>query len=129
MQLSLRTPAKRWAAGATVVALAVTYCGVATCRLLADYFSDSPREPLIRRAVRLDPGNAEYSYRVGVRELALQSPSEALPWLQSATVLNRNSATYWLDLAATEQLLGNSAAEKSALESALAVDPHTPSIA
>jgi tetratricopeptide (TPR) repeat protein len=129
MQLSLRTPAKRWAAGATVVALAVTYCGVATCRLLADHFSESGSESLLRRAIRLDPGNAEYSYRMGIGELALQSPSEALPWFQSATALNGNSAKYWLDLAATEQLLGSSAAEKSALERALAVDPHTPAIA
>ena len=129
MQISLRSPAKKWAAAATVVAAAVGYCGVATTRLLADHFSHADDEVSLRRAVRLDPGNAEYHHTLGIRELALQFPGRAVPWLESATQLNPDSSKYWIDLAAARQLLGDSDGEKAALERALAVDPRSPETA
>lgn len=128
MQVSLRSTAKRWAAAGMVGVAAAAYCGLATSRLLADRFAKSPDEALLRRAVRLDPGNAEYWNRVGIHNLALQAPNRALPWLRSAAKLNPNSARYSIDLAVSEQLLGDSSGEQSAIQHALAVNPRSPSI-
>ncbi len=129
MQISLRSSAKKWTAAATVVAAATGYFAVATTRLLADHFSRADDDASLRRAVRLDPGNAEYRYRLGIRELALQFPGRATPWLESAVQLNPDSSKYWINLAAARQLLGDSEGEKSALDRALAVDPRTPETA
>lgn len=129
MQLSLRSPAKKWAATAAIVVLTAGYCGVAASRFLADRFARSNDESSLRRAIRLDPGNAEYRYNFGVRELSLQLPASAEPWLESATRLNFHSARQWIALAVIKQLLGDSSGEKLAIDNALAVDPHTPEIA
>ena len=72
MQLSLRSPAKKWAATAAIVVVTAGYCGVAASRFLADRLAQSDSESSLRRAIRLDPGNAEYQYDFGVRQLALQ---------------------------------------------------------
>ena len=129
MQLRLRSPAKRWAAAATTIVITAAYCSVATRRLVADRFAQSSDLSSLHHAARLDPGNAIYQHSLGVRQLVLQAPQQALPHLRRATALNPNSAAYWMDLAATNQLLGDSANENAALERALAVDPHTPAIA
>ena len=129
MQLSLRNPAKKWAATAGIVVMAAGYCGVAASRFLADRLAQSSGEAYLRRAIRLDPGNAEYRYNFGIRELALQSPASATAWLESATQLNVHSAKQWIALAVAKQLLGDPAGEQTAIDHALAVDPHTPDIA
>jgi len=129
MQWNLRSPAKRWVAATATIVVTAAYCGVATCRLLADRFAQSSDEASLRRASRLDPGNAEYQHMLGLHQLALQAPKEAIGPLNRATVLNPNSAKYWMDLAATDQLLGDSEKERAALNHALAVDSHTPAIA
>jgi len=129
MQLSLRSPAKKWAATAAIVAVTAGYCAVAASRFLADGLAQSNSDSALRRTIRLDPGNAEYRYNFGVRQLALQSPSTAAPWLESATKLNFHSARQWIALAVARQLLGDSDAEKNAIDNALAADSHTPDIA
>jgi len=129
MQLSLRSPARKGIAGALVAAAAVTYCGFAASRMLAHHLDQSSDINSLRHAARLDPGNAEIRHNLGMHQLAMQSPDRARPWLRSAAALNPNSARYWIDLALTEQLLGNPAGEKAALDKALEVDPHTPAVA
>jgi len=124
MQWNLRSPAKRWVAATATIVVTAAYCGVATCRLLADRFAQSSDEASLRRASRLDPGNAEYQHMLGLHQLALQAPKEAIGPLNRATVLNPNSAKYWMDLAATDQLLGDSEKERAALNHALA--EHSP---
>lgn len=129
MQLSLRSSAKRWAATAAIVVVTAGYCGVAASRFLADRFAQSSSDSSLRRAIRLDPGNAEYRYNFGVRELALQSPATAVAWLESATKLNFHSAQQWIALAIAKQLLGDLNGENTAIEKALTVDSHTPNLA
>lgn len=129
MQLSFRSPAKKLAATAAIIVVTAGYCGVAASRILADRFAQSDHESHLRRAIRLDPGNAEYRYNFGIRELALQSPATATPWLESATRLNFHSAKQWIALAVAKQLLGDPAGEQAAIDHALTVDPHTPDIA
>lgn len=130
MQLELDHPAKKVVAAALLVAATGTYLALASVQFLASWMGNDTDPRNLHRAARLDSGNADYSDRVGRYELlARQSPQNALPWLQAATSLNPHSAAYWIDLAATEQSLGNIGAERSSLERAIAVDPHTPDIA
>lgn len=130
MQWVLRHPAKKLAAFAALSLAAFLYFSLTAAAFLAAHFSTSPDSVRLQRAVRLDPGNAEYPYRLGRFELlAAQSPQAAIPWLQRATSLNPHSARYWLDLAIAHQSVGDTASEALALERALAADPHTPDVA
>lgn len=128
MQVSLSSSAKKWAAAAAMITVAA-YSTVATSQLLADHFAHSSDESTVRRAIWLDPGSAEHRYLLGIHLLRQQSPSSAVSWLQSAARLNPHSAKIWVDLAAAEQLLGDSASETAALNRALIVDPRSPEIA
>jgi tetratricopeptide (TPR) repeat protein len=130
MQLELRNSAKRWVAATVILSLAASYVTLSVTRYFAAHFSDDPDPARLRRATWLDPGNAEYKYRLGRYELlARQSPQSALPWLNSATAMNPRSARYWIDLAIAQQSLGDTDSEKQSLQHALDVDPRTPEIA
>ena len=129
MQLDLSSPARKWAAVTTIVVVAAGYCGVVSTRFLADRFAQSSVAADLRRAVQLDPKNAEYRYNLGIHELALQSPATAVPWLESATRLNFHSAKQWIALAIAKQLVGDPSTEEAAIQNALFVDPRTPDIA
>lgn len=128
MQLELRTRAKKWIAGTAAVLAAGAYIGVAVSRLTAELLAQSPELSKLRWAVRLDPASAEYRHALGAREVALQSPAEALFWLHSAVALNSHKANYWMDLAVAQQQLGDASGENSSLRSALAAGPHIPEI-
>ncbi len=130
MQLELRQPAKKLAVVAALFFLAASYLALTASAFLAAHFSTDPDAAPLKRAVWLDPGNAEYRYRVGRYELlAGQSPQAAIPWLEAATALNPHSAKYWLDLAIARQSIGDTLSERPALERALAADPRTPDVA
>src|SRR6266705_5948111 len=99
MQLQLRQPAKKLIAVA-LLCLSAAYLTLSTVQFLATHFSGVPDAAHLRRAAWLDPGSAEYRYRIGRYELlAHQSPQTALPWFESATALNPHRARYWIDLA------------------------------
>lgn len=130
MQSLLRHPAKRLAAVAALSFAAVVYLVLTATLFLAAHLSAGPDPARLQRAARLDPGNAEYPYRLGRYELlAAQSPQAAIPWLEKATRLNPHSAKYWLDLAIARQSVGDTDSERPALERALAADPRTPDVA
>jgi hypothetical protein len=130
MQLELRQPAKKLAVAVVLFFLAACYLILTTAGFLAAHFSTDPDPIQLKRAARLDPGNAEYRYLLGRYELlAAQSPQAAMPWLETATSLNPHSARYWLDLAIARQSLGDIASAQPALEHALAAGPRTPDVA
>lgn len=130
MQSQLRHPAKTLAAFAALSLAVLVYFVLTAAAFLASYFSTAPDLARLQRAAWLDPGNAEYPYRLGRYELlAGQSPQAALPWLEKATRLNPHSAKYWLDLAIARQSVGDTVSERPALERALAADPRTPDVA
>ncbi|HEY4661705.1 MAG TPA: hypothetical protein VIG91_09395, partial [Terriglobales bacterium] len=84
------------------------YLVLTTTQFLAAQFSESSRSSYLRKAIELDPWNAEYRNNIGRFELFVQqSPANALPWLQGATSLNPNRSAYWLDRATTERLIGD----------------------
>jgi len=106
------------------------YLALTTTQFLAANFSQVPRASDLRIAIKLDPLNAEYRDTMGRFELLVQqSPANALPWLETATALNPNDSSYWLDRAIAEHLAADLASEQNSLEQATAADPHSSGLA
>lgn len=97
---------------------------------LAAHFSERPDLASLQRAVRWQPGNADYRNRLG-RYFALvqRSPEAAVQSYRAAVGLNPHRARYWFDLAGAYQWLGDTNAQKAALERGLLADPTTPDLA
>ena len=83
-----------------------------------------------QRAIRIQPGNAEFYYRRG-----LQLSYEHVDWpaaeqnLRKAAELNPRSASYWLALANIYELLDRPGPRAAALAEALRVEPQRPGVA
>ena len=130
MQLALTSPARKFALLLAVLFLAAVYVGVSALEFLGAHYSEKDDLVSLNRAVRLEPRNAEYRYRLG-RFLALtQNPPDVVASAYRAAVwLNPHRSRYWLELAAAYQLLGDDAAQADALKHAIAADPRTPDVA
>ena len=114
----------------TCLLLAGVYAGFAGRQFLASYFSTQLDLPSLQRAARLEPGNAFHQYRLGHYFLQTQhEPETAARFLKTATTLNSNNATYWIELASAYRLLADTDQQKNALQHAVAVDPSTPEVA
>ena len=114
----------------TCLALTFVYIGLVTNQFFADYFSRRLDLESLQMATRLEPGNAEYQYRLGRYFLQTQQePESAAQFFQSAAELNPYRANYWLDLSRTYRRLGNSDRQKYALQRAITSDPSTPDVA
>jgi len=102
------------------------YLALTASQFLAEQFSQVTRASYLRKAIKLDPSNAEYRDNMGRFELLVQqSPADALPWLQSATALNPNRSAYWLDRAIAEHLIGDFDNERNSLDKVSATNPHS----
>jgi tetratricopeptide (TPR) repeat protein len=108
----------------------VAYFALTTTQFLAAEFSENPRASYLRKAIKLDPSNAEYRDIMGRFQLTVQqSPIAALPFLQAATALKPNRSAYWLDRAVAEQLIGDFESERNSLNKATAANPHSAAVA
>jgi tetratricopeptide (TPR) repeat protein len=106
------------------------YLVLTTTQFLAAQFSKSSRSSYLRKAIELDPCNAEFRNNIGRFEfLVQQSPANALPWLQSATSLNPNRSAYWLDRATAEHLIGDFDSERKSLDKVSTSNPHSSNVA
>ena len=130
MQVELRSPAKKWTAVVALTLVTAAYIALAAAQFLASSFASVPDRLWLKRAVWLDPGDAEHRYLLGRYELLdSQSPQGALPWLQSAAKLNPGAGRYGIALALAQQSIGDVDSGKTALKEALAADPRTPELA
>lgn len=130
MRIPLTGPARRVCLLVVPAIFAAAYFWWITTGFLAAYFSAKPDLLSLQRAVRLQPGNADYRYRVGRYQfLVQQSPDAAVDSYRAAVARNPHQARYWFDLAAAYQLLGNADGHASALQHALEADPTTPEMA
>jgi len=130
MKIALHTPAGQWRAGAIVIALAAIYAGAATREFVASWLGSRVELSSLKRAVWLDPGNADYRNHLGrYYDLVARDPAAALGPYQAAVQLNPHSARYWFDLASAYQVLGDTAAQTAALEHAIQADSMTPDVA
>ncbi len=113
-----------------LVALAGIYLLLAGAEFAASVFASRAQLPSLQRAVRLAPGNADYRHRLG-RYFALVAgdPQSAIDSLRSAVALNPHDAHYWFDLAGADQVTGDLAGQRAALERALQAEPTAPDVA
>ncbi len=99
-------------------------------RLRRSSFSTRPDLANLQRAVRWQPGNADYRHRLGRYLFLVQrAPEAAVEAYRAAVALDPHQARYWFDLAGAYQLLGNTEEQKAALERGLVADPTTPDLA
>jgi tetratricopeptide (TPR) repeat protein len=112
------------------ILLAALYVALSSVDFLAAHFSEIATLSSLQRAVRLQPRNAEYQYRLG-RYLSLVelSPAQAEASFRAAVALNPHQARYWMALAGVYQLLGDDQRQGTSLERALAAEPTTPEVA
>ena len=117
-----------WLAGGSL--LAVLYVAAVSLDFLAAHFSSVPTPASLRLAVRLEPGDAEYRYRLGqYLSLVELSPFQAEPALRAAVSLNPHQARYWMALAEIYQQTGDDQQQRTSLERALRAEPTTPDVA
>src|SRR5271154_5773496 len=97
--------------------LCLVYLVFAGALFLASLFSERPELASLQRAVRLDPGNADYRNHVG-RYFALvaRDPVAAIAPYRAAVQLDPHTARYWFDLASAYQVLGDVSNQTWALE-------------
>ena len=106
------------------------YLALTATQFLAAQFSEVPRASYLRKAIKLDPWNAEYGNRMGRFQLLVQqSPVDALSGLQTATYLNPNRSEYWLDRATAEHQIGDFESERNSLDKVVASNPHSSNVA
>ena len=130
MDFELRHSGKRLAGLFLFFTGTTAYLALSTTQFFAARFSAIPSAAALRKAVNLDPVNAEYRDNLGRFEMLVQqAPADALPQLQSAVALDPSHSDYWLDRAAAEQLLGKFDAERESLDRVTAIDPHTARVA
>ena len=115
---------------AIAVALASAYVGLAGTLFLAAWFGERAELTSLQRAVRFDPGNANYRNHLGrYYELVARDPAAAIGPYTEAVRLNPHSARFWFDLASAYQVRGDVANQTAALEHAIEADPTTPDVA
>ncbi|HVO81881.1 MAG TPA: carbohydrate binding domain-containing protein [Terriglobales bacterium] len=130
MQISLHSPAKKILLLSLLLLVVSAYVGFAVAQYLAARLSQAPDLASLQRAVRLQPGNADYRYQLGRYFFIVQrKPEPAVAAYQAAIALNPHEAHYWLDLAAAYALLGDSNRQEDALERALVANPRSPDVA
>jgi hypothetical protein len=128
MQIALPSPAGKTTLLGICLLVAVVYVGLSTRQVLAAYFSEIPDPASLQKAIRLEPGRAEYQDRLG-RYYSLYEPEAAVRFYKPAVELNPHRARYWFDLSTAYQVVGDANQQKNALEHALEADPATPDVA
>jgi tetratricopeptide (TPR) repeat protein len=130
MRITLQSPARKIVFLGACLALASTYVELAVRAFVADHFSQRLDLASLQMAARLEPGSADYQYRLGLYFLQTQhEPETAERFFKSATALNPYKANYWLELSRTYRRLANSNQQEDALQHAIAADPSTPDVA
>ena len=130
MRIPLTSPARRTSLVLASAFLLAGYLWLVSRELGAAFFSGRPDLASLQRAIRWQPGNADYRHRLGRYLVLIQgSPEAAAQSFRAAVGLNPHQARYWFDLAAAYQLLGDTDAQKAALERGIVADPNTPDLA
>jgi len=130
MKIPLHTPARKRLAVTTAVLVATAYVGFCACQFLAAWYGNRAELSTLRKAAWLDPGDADYRYRLGrYYDLVVRDPTTAVTHYKSAVQINPHSARYWFDLASAYQVLGDTPNQTQALENAIRADSRTPDVA
>jgi tetratricopeptide (TPR) repeat protein len=130
MKIPFHTSRQRGPIVAMFAVFAIAYVGLAACQFAASWLAGRVELKSLRRAARLDPGNAEYRDHLGrYYDLVARDPGAAVEEYKAAVQLNPHSARYWFDLASSYQVLGATTSQAAALERAIKADGTTPDVA
>ncbi len=130
MKIPLHSPARKRLVAAIAVVLAIVYMGLAASRFAASWLGSRVQLTSLKRAVWLDPGNADYRNHLGrFYDLVTRDPASSVGPYKEAVALNPHSARFWFDLASAYQVLGDTANQTAALERAIQADAMTPDVA
>lgn len=128
MKFPLQTTAVRVLVLTASLLLVSAFLASAALQLVAAHFSTRDDQASLAWAVRLQPHNAEYRYRLGTYFSLLQ-PEKAAQAYRAAVALNPYRAAYWLALARAYGSLGETPAQDNALAKATAMAPTDPATA
>jgi len=129
-KISFKTPVRRTLTAAIAVAIAIIYIALSATRLAAAFLGSRAELSSLQMAARLDPGEAEYRYHLGrYYDLVARDPASAVNQYKAAAQINPHSARYWLDLASSYQILGDTRRQTDAIERAIQADAKTPDVA
>jgi tetratricopeptide (TPR) repeat protein len=130
MRIAIRSPARKTIFLATCLTLTTVYIGFIVRGFAADHLSKKLDLISLQTAVRLEPENAYYQYRLGNYFFQTQkAPETAIPFFRSATALNPYDSSYWLELSRTYRRQGDRDRQKDALQHAIIADPSNPDVA
>src|SRR5277367_5903573 len=130
MKIPFNSPARKRLVVGLSIAFAVAYVGLAASRFAASWLGTRVELSSLKKAVWLDPGNADYRNHLGrYYDLVARDPVTAIRHYKAAVQRNQHSARYWFDLASAYQVLGDTANQTAALERAIQADSKTPDVA
>ena len=121
----------RQIAFAAVCILVVTiYISLVLRPFQASHFAGRAYLNDLKKAIQLEPSNAEYHDRLGQLLIYADEDLEAaVSQFQAAVRLNPYVSRYWLDLANAYLVTGRSGEQRASLEHAVLADPTTPNVA
>jgi tetratricopeptide (TPR) repeat protein len=130
MQIELRSSLRKFSFAGACCILVGLYLHFALRAYLASRLAATPDLSNLKRAIRMEPSNAEYRELLG-RSLALSGANlnDAIANYRTAVHLNPYVARYWLDLAAAYQVAGSTSEQEQSVEQAVEADPTTPNVA
>ena len=98
MPIELRSPLRKFSFAGACFVLVGLYLHLALGAYLASHLAATPDLSNLKRAIRLEPSNAEYRELLG-RSLALSGANlnDAISNYRTALHLNPYVARYWLD--------------------------------
>ncbi len=128
--MNLRAIAKRSTLPLICSVLMLCFLYEAGVVFRADRYQQSSDEASLRRAIVMEPGNAEHHLTLG--KFLMHDKQEfdaAQRELLRAAQLNSRDSQTWLELANCYLVLGRESDQRAALENALLADPKTPQVA
>ncbi len=130
MRIDLHSPGRKLLLAVLCLGLGTGYVYRVASAYLVTRSLDSTDPELLEKSARREPANAEAWYRLGrVHTVLMQDIPGSLAPLRRAVALDPYHARYWLDLGLAYQYLGDSAAQRNAVDTAVRLDSHDPDIA
>jgi hypothetical protein len=130
MEIALNSPPRKALVIAVGALVTLIYVFLAARLFVASIFADRTDLVDLQRAVRLDPGNADYRDHLGrYYARVAREPGQAIEPYRAAVQINPHSARYWFDLASAYQVVGDTQNQSLALQRAIEADPTTPDVA
>ena len=132
MEIRLASPAGRWLFLISILLVAATLALLGARNGLAEHWAQSEQPEDWLRAAELEPGNADYWYRLGrYRQLDFEHADLPLAifYYRRAVAIDPRSANNWMALADAYEMAGDVTPARQAFKSAKAAYPISSEVA